>query len=144
MRHARLAHEIYGPATVVVTCESAVEMLEIARSLHGHITATVHADDADFAEGAELLAILKRKAGRLVVNAFPTGVEVCPAMHHGGPYPATTDSRSTSVGTAAILRFARPVCYQDAPESWLPEELRDSNPRGILRLIDGVPTRDPL
>lgn len=144
MRHARLAHEIYGPATVVVTCESAVEIIEIARSLHGHLTATVHADDADIARGAELLAILKRKAGRLVVNAFPTGVEVCPAMHHGGPYPATTDSRSTSVGTAAILRFARPVCYQDAPESWLPEELRDSNPRGILRLIDGVPTRDPL
>ena len=83
--------------------------------------------------------MLRRKAGRLVFNGFPTGVEVCHAMHHGGPYPATTDPRETSVGSAAILRFARPVCYQDFPQAALPEELRDENPRGIWRMVDGGP-----
>ena len=77
----------------------------------------------------------------MIVNGFPTGVEVCPSMQHGGPYPATTDSRSTSVGTAAINRFVRPVAYQNMPEPLLPAELRDSNPRGIWRLVDGQPTQ---
>jgi 2,5-dioxopentanoate dehydrogenase len=104
----------------------------------------VHGTERDLAESSELLGVLRRKAGRLVVNGFPTGVEVCHAMQHGGPYPATTDSRSTSVGTAAIVRFARPVCYQDFPQAALPEELRDANPRGIWRLVDGAITRDPL
>ena len=88
--------------------------------------------------------LLAERAGRLVLNGFPTGVEVCPAMHHGGPYPATTDSRFTSVGTAAILRFARPVCYQGFPDALLPSALQDANPLGLLRLVDGRPTREPL
>jgi alpha-ketoglutaric semialdehyde dehydrogenase len=87
------------------------------------------------------VSLLREKAGRLVFGGVPTGVEVSPAMHHGGPYPATTDPRFTSVGTAAILRFARPVCYQDFPSAWLPPELRDENPRGIWRLVDGSWTR---
>ncbi len=91
---------------------------------------------------ADLVAILERKAGRLVVNGFPTGVEVCHAMVHGGPYPATSDSRTTSVGTQAIYRFARPVCYQDFPQAALPDELKNANPLGILRLVNGVYTRD--
>ena len=119
-------------------------MLQFARSLRGHLTATVHGAGRDLADFAELVAILRRKVGRLVFNGFPTGVEVCHAMHHGGPYPATTDSRETSVGTAAIHRFARPVCYQDFPQAALPEELQDANPRGIWRLVDGEPTRDAL
>ena len=86
----------------------------------------------------------RRKAGRLIFNGYPTGVEVCHAMHHGGPYPATTDSRATSVGTAAIHRFARPVCYQDFPQSALPEEVADKNPRSIWRLVDGGLTRESL
>ncbi len=141
--HPRLSEEIYGPATVAVRCSSRPELLQLARSLHGHLTATVHGTEKDLAEFSELVAVLRRKAGRLVFNGFPTGVEVCHAMHHGGPYPATTDARATSVGTAAIQRFVRPVCYQDFPQSALPEELRDENPRGIWRLVDGALTRDP-
>jgi NADP-dependent aldehyde dehydrogenase len=142
--HPELQSEIYGPATVLVRCGSKAEMLDLARGLWGHLTATLHGTDADLAEHAELVAVLRRKAGRLIVNGFPTGVEVCAAMQHGGPYPATTDARSTSVGTAAILRFVRPVCFQGFPAAALPEELRDENPRGLLRLVDGQYTREPL
>ena len=88
------------------------------------------------------MSILETKVGRLLLGGFPTGVEVCPSMHHGGPYPATTDSRATSVGTAAISRFARPLCYQSFPQEALPPELQDQNERGILRMVDGVYTRE--
>jgi NADP-dependent aldehyde dehydrogenase len=142
--NARLSGEIFGPATLAVRCASRPEMLQLARALHGHLTATIHATDKDLAEFSELVPILRRRVGRLVFNGFPTGVEVCHAMHHGGPYPATTDARATSVGTAAIERFARPVCYQDFPQGALPEELADANPRGIWRLVDGGLTREPL
>jgi NADP-dependent aldehyde dehydrogenase len=118
-------------------------MLALARSLPGHLTATVHGTERDLAAAGELLAVLRDKAGRLIVNGFPTGVEVSPAMQHGGPYPATTDSRFTSVGTAAILRFARPVCYQGFPDAALPDELKDGNPLGIWRLVDGHRTQEP-
>jgi NADP-dependent aldehyde dehydrogenase len=144
MAEPRLAGEIYGPATLLVRCGTNDELLALARGLRGHLTATIHGSEADLAEHAELVAILRDKVGRLVLNAFPTGVEVCPSMQHGGPYPATTDPRSTSVGTAAILRFARPVAYQGFPDALLPEELRGQNPRGIWRLVDGALTRDPL
>lgn len=144
LANPRLSAEIYGPASVAVRCTSRMEMLQLARSLHGHLTATVHGTDRDLEEFPELVAVLRRKAGRLVFNGFPTGVEVCHAMHHGGPYPATTDARETSVGSAAILRFARPVCYQDFPQSSLPEELRNENPRGIWRMVDGAFTKDAV
>jgi NADP-dependent aldehyde dehydrogenase len=140
----RLARELYGPATLAVRCRDTRELLEAARGLSGHLTATVHGTDADLAEHEELLKVLRRKVGRVVVNGFPTGVEVCSSMHHGGPYPATSDARATSVGTAAILRFARPVCFQDFPQTALPAELQDQNPRGIWRLLDGAFTRDPV
>ena len=140
----RLGAEIYGPAALAVRCASRPEMMQLARGLHGHLTATIHGADKDLADFSELIAILRRKAGRLIFNGYPTGVEVCHAMHHGGPYPATTDARATSVGTAAIQRFARPVCYQDFPQSALPEELADKNPRNIWRLVDGGLTRDAL
>ncbi len=140
----RLAGEIFGPATLAVRCASRPEMLQLARGLHGHLSATIHGTEKDLADFAELVPILRRRVGRLVFNGFPTGVEVCHAMQHGGPYPATTDARSTSVGTAAIERFARPVCYQDFPQSALPEELADANPRGLWRLVDGGLTREPL
>lgn len=143
-RHPRLAEEIYGPVTLAVVCEGAPELIEVARSLKGHLTATVHGTQKDLPGFQELVAVLRQKAGRLVFNGFPTGVEVSPAMHHGGPYPATTDARATSVGTAAIERFVRPVCFQDFPQSALPEELQDANPRGVWRLVDGAFTRDRL
>jgi NADP-dependent aldehyde dehydrogenase len=140
----RLRDELYGPATLALRCRSKSELLDAARGLGGHLTATVHGTDADIAAHSELLAILRRKVGRVIVNGFPTGVEVCASMHHGGPYPAASDSRATSVGTAAILRFARPVCFQDFPQSALPPELQDKNPNGIWRLLDGRFTRDAL
>ncbi len=142
--HDRLGEEIYGPATLAVRCGSKDEVLASARRLRGHLTATVHATRRDLAAFPELLPILARKAGRVVLNGVPTGVEVTHAMHHGGPWPATTDPRATSVGTAAILRFARPVSYQDVPEEALPEELCDANPRGIWRLVDGRLMKDAL
>ena len=141
-RHASLHDEIFGPATLIVTCDSRPKMLKMARDLSGHLTCTVHATDEDLDAFADLLAILERKAGRIIRNGFPTGVEVCAAMHHGGPYPATTDVRSTSVGTAAIQRFARPVCYQGLPAKLLPAKLHDDNPLKISRLVDGEWSRD--
>ncbi len=136
-----LSEELFGPATLLVRGKQKSELEEIARNLEGHLTATIHGTPDDLMEYRELVAILQRKVGRLLFNGFPTGVEVVPAMHHGGPYPATTDSRTTSVGTAAIERFARPICYQDFPQAALPEELRDENPRGIWRIVDGKRTR---
>ena len=142
MRHRELREELFGPSTVIVRCGSRDEMEAVARGLDGQLTATIHGTQADLAEYASLIAILEAKAGRLIVNGFPTGVEVCPSMQHGGPYPATTDSKTTSVGTAAIHRFARPVAYQNFPQSLLPVELEDSNPRRIWRLVDGEMSRD--
>jgi len=140
----RLGEEIYGPVTLAVRCETSDALLLAARGLHGHLTATVHATERDLAEHGALVGALARRVGRVIVNGMPTGVEVTHAMHHGGPWPATTDPRATSVGTAAIFRFARPVSFQDVPETALPEELRSANPRGIWRLVDGRPTADPL
>jgi 2,5-dioxopentanoate dehydrogenase len=141
LRHHDVAEEVFGPSTVVVRCGSREQLEAVARGLEGQLTATIHGTATDLQEYASLVSILERKAGRLVVNGFPTGVEVCPSMQHGGPYPATTDSRSTSVGTAAINRFARPVAYQNFPQPLLPVELQDGNPRGIWRLVDGELTK---
>ena len=137
-----LHEEVFGPASLVVQCDSPDELERIARHLDGHLTATIHGTEADLETYAGLVRTLEHKVGRLLFNGFPTGVEVCPSMHHGGPYPATTDVRSTSVGTAAIFRFARPICYQNFPHAALPPELRDGNPRGLWRLVDGAFTRD--
>ena len=132
-----LMTEVFGPSTLVVQCASRAQMLETARSLEGQLTATVHGTADEFQAYRDLLVILETKTGRLVCNGFPTGVEVCHAMNHGGPYPATADGRSTSVGTRAIERFSRPVCYQNFPDGALPEALKEGNPLGIWRLIDG-------
>nr|XP_061797958.1 alpha-ketoglutaric semialdehyde dehydrogenase 2-like [Nerophis lumbriciformis] len=141
LAHPRLGEEVYGPATLAVRCTDREQLLRVAEGLDGHLTATIHGTDQDLQRYGDLLTILRRKAGRLIWNGYPTGVEVAPAMQHGGPYPATTDPRSTSVGTAAIQRFARPVCYQDFPQLALPAELRDDNPSGIWRQIDGQPSQ---
>jgi 2,5-dioxopentanoate dehydrogenase len=144
LREPELATEVFGPSALVIRYDSREELLELARSLEGQLTATLHGSERDLVAFADLIAILERKAGRLVVNGFPTGVEVCHAMVHGGPYPATSDSRSTSVGTYSIYRFARPVCYQDFPQAALPEELKNQNPLAIFRLVDGEFTRDAV
>ena len=132
-----LNEEIFGPTTLLITANEHDELLRIARSLEGQLTASIHGTDEDLVAYADLIRILENKVGRLIFNGFSTGVEVCPSMVHGGPYPATSDGRSTAVGTRAIRRFCRLICYQNFPDPALPDELKESNPLGIRRLVDG-------
>jgi NADP-dependent aldehyde dehydrogenase len=132
-----LQAEAFGAASLIVQCVSDEEIRQVTEQLEGQLTVTLHLDDADLEQARSLLPTLERKAGRLLVNGWPTGVEVCDAMVHGGPFPATSDARTTSVGTAAILRFLRPVCYQDFPDSLLPAALKQANPLHLRRLLDG-------
>ncbi|MBV9392253.1 MAG: aldehyde dehydrogenase (NADP(+)) [Verrucomicrobia bacterium] len=141
---ARLREELFGPATVLIECTDMEELTQLAQDLTGQLTATIHAEPEDNAASRALSSILTKKAGRIIWNGYPTGVEVCPAMQHGGPFPATTDSRFTSVGTAAIFRFARPICLQNAPPDLLPEPLLNRNTRGIWRTINGELTKENL
>ncbi|WP_386080217.1 aldehyde dehydrogenase (NADP(+)) [Vreelandella sp. F11] len=132
-----LQEEVFGSTSLVIACTDAQEVAKVAAQLEGQLTITLQMDDGDLATAKQLLPTLERKAGRILANGWPTGVEVCHAMVHGGPYPATSDSRTTSVGSAAIFRFLRPVCYQALPEGLLPEAIRDGNPYGVSRLVDG-------
>lgn len=132
-----LQEEVFGSTSLVIECQDSNEMARVAEHLEGQLTATLQMDDGDMEAARMLLPILERKAGRILVNGWPTGVEVCHAMVHGGPYPATSDSRTTSVGTAAIFRFLRPVCYQDLPDALRPEAIKQSNPLKLNRLVDG-------
>lgn len=132
-----LNQEIFGPTTLLIRSNEHEELLSVARSLEGQLTASIHGTEEDMKEYADLIAILETKVGRLIFNGFSTGVEVCPSMVHGGPYPATSDGRSTAVGTRAITRFARLVCYQNFPDAALPDELKKANPLGISRMING-------
>jgi alpha-ketoglutaric semialdehyde dehydrogenase len=134
-----LEEEIFGSSALVVRCPDVQTLRDVAEHLEGQLTATVHMEDADLETVRALLPTLERRAGRILVNGWPTGVEVGHAMVHGGPYPATSDSRTTSVGSLAIRRFLRPVCYQDLPQALLPEALRDGNPWNVPRLVDGKP-----
>jgi NADP-dependent aldehyde dehydrogenase len=143
MENQDLAQEIFGPTTVVVGYQDRKQLLAVAEQLEGHLTATVQADESELADYADLIEILSRKAGRVILNAYPTGVEVCHAMVHGGPFPATSDGRSTSVGTQAIFRFTRLLCYQSFPDAALPDELKSTNPLGIWRMVDGERTQKP-
>jgi 2,5-dioxopentanoate dehydrogenase len=133
----RLLEEVFGPATLLIECGNADELFAVANSLNGQLTATLHLAEPDLPLAQSLVPVLERKAGRILVNGFPTGVEVTYAMVHGGPSPATSDSRTTSVGAMAIERFLRPVCYQDFPAALLPEALREGNPLHLARLVDG-------
>ncbi len=142
MSDPRLSDEVFGPTTLLVRCKNEAQLLEVLHSLEGQLTATVHAGDSDKTLLGRVTALLVRLAGRVIYGGYPTGVEVCDAMQHGGPFPSTTDARSTSVGTAAILRFVRPIAYQDFPANLLPEALQDANPLGIMRTVNGVITRE--
>lgn len=136
-----LAEEVFGPVTLFVRCADDAQLIGVLESLEGQLTATIHASSQDKALLAPLSVLLTQKTGRVIYGGFPTGVEVSDAMQHGGPFPSTTDPRSTSVGTAAILRFVRPVAYQDFPGDLLPDALKDGNPLGIMRLVNGELTR---
>ena len=139
-----LQEEVFGPTTVLVEVADKAELIKALHGLHGQLTATLIAEPDDLAAFAELVPVLEQKAGRLLLNGYPTGVEVCDAMVHGGPYPATSDVRGTSVGTLAIDRFLRPVCYQNYPDALLPQALRNANPLGIQRLLNGCSTTQAI
>ena len=134
LNNEKMVDEVFGPSTLLVSYDSPEDLIRIADSLEGQLTASLFGDGSGLSEFGGLLDVLETKAGRLLFNQYPTGVEVCASVVHGGPYPATTDSRSTSVGTGAILRFARPVCYQGFPDDFLPDELKEGNPADITRL----------
>jgi alpha-ketoglutaric semialdehyde dehydrogenase len=133
-----LESEMFGPASVVVRARDFDELLRIAEHVEGQLTVTLQIDPADFADAQRLLPVLERKAGRILANGFPTGVEVCHAMVHGGPFPSTSNPMFTSVGATAIDRFLRPVCYQDLPDALLPIAVREDNPLRVWRLVDGA------
>ena len=135
-----LEAEVFGPASLVVACKDLAQMQAVAEHLEGQLTATLFVDDADVAPARALLPVLERKAGRILANGYPTGVEVSHAMVHGGPFPATSNPASTSVGATAIRRFLRPVCYQDLPDALLPDGVKRGNPLDLMRMVDGVMT----
>jgi len=128
-----LSHEVFGPSSLVVRCLDMAQVVQVLEHLEGQLTATLHLDAADHALAAPLIPVLERKAGRILANGWPTGVEVSRTMVHGGPFPATSDGRSTSVGAMAIQRFLRPVCYQALPDALLPDALKQANPLGLPR-----------
>ncbi|MGV8920244.1 MAG: aldehyde dehydrogenase (NADP(+)) [Pseudomonas sp.] len=139
-----LQEEIFGPTTIVVEVADHAQLTQALNSLHGQLTATLIAEPTDLEQFADLVPLLEQKAGRLLLNGYPTGVEVSDAMVHGGPYPATSDARGTSVGSLAIDRFLRPVCYQNYPDSLLPDALKNANPLGIRRLVNGQPSQEAV
>ncbi len=136
IKNPALQEEVFGPYSLIVECDSKDELMKVISSLEGQLTATVMGEDEEMNEFSEHIYALENKAGRILFNGVPTGVEVCASMQHGGPFPAATDARFTSVGTCAIKRFARPVCFQDCPKSLLPIELRDENELKFFRLVN--------
>jgi alpha-ketoglutaric semialdehyde dehydrogenase len=133
-----MRNEVFGASSLLIKCRDQDEMLQVIGKLEGQLTFTLQLDEADLAAARSLLPVLERKAGRILANGWPTGVEVSHAMVHGGPFPATSDPRTTSVGTLAIRRFLRPICYQDIPLALLPDSLQTDNKAEIPRLVDGV------
>ncbi|MEO6453708.1 MAG: aldehyde dehydrogenase (NADP(+)) [Ginsengibacter sp.] len=142
--HEELFEELFGPASIHVKADNKEQLFDLAKKLPGQLTATIWATDEDVKEFAELFKILENKVGRLIMNGAPTGVEVTHAMVHGGPFPATTDCRSTSVGTNAIYRFTRALCFQNYPQNLLPEELQDENKKNIWRRVNGSLTNESI
>ena len=139
-----LHQEVFGPFSLLVVCTDAQELLMVAEALEGQLTMTLIATEAELSQHQKLVATLQNKCGRIIFNGVPTGVEPVLAMHHGGPFPATTDSRFTAVGADGIRRFARPVCFQSWPDALLPDELKNSNPLQLWRTVNNAPSREPI
>jgi 2,5-dioxopentanoate dehydrogenase len=138
-----LSHEVFGPSSLVVVCQDEAEIAACVGAMEGQLTATLYATEADLSQSTQdWVGLLQEKAGRVLFGGFPTGVEVCEAMTHGGPFPATSDVRTTSVGTAAIERFVRPMSYQSFPDALLPLALQRANSLKIWREVDGIWTND--
>ena len=144
IQNPELHREVFGPFSLIITCRDVEEMKRVAENLEGQLTATLIGSAEELRNNLPLLDSLKMIAGRIIINGVPTGVEVCLSMHHGGPFPASSDSRSTSVGGDAINRFARPVSFQNWPDELLPDELKNGNPLKIWRTVNNTLTRDPL
>jgi NADP-dependent aldehyde dehydrogenase len=137
IKNSALAEEVFGPFSLIIRCKSWEEFHAVINRIHGQLTSTLIGDEAEVLKHRNLLNCIVEKAGRIILNGVPTGVEVCPSMMHGGPFPATTDSRFTAVGTDAIKRFSRPVAFQNFPDALLPDELKEGNPLGIWRMMNG-------
>jgi alpha-ketoglutaric semialdehyde dehydrogenase len=140
----KLHEEVFGPFSLLVVCEHTDELYEAVSHLKGQLTATLIAEEPEVSDYPKIVRQLAKISGRFIMNGVPTGVEVCPSMHHGGPFPATADSKFTSVGRHSILRFVRPQSFQNWPDSLLPDELKNSNPLGIFRLVDNALTREAI
>jgi NADP-dependent aldehyde dehydrogenase len=139
-----LHEEVFGPYSLLVVCRDAEEMLQVAQSLKGQLTSTLFATGKDLEESEKLSAVVQERCGRIIFNQFPTGVEVCLAMHHGGPFPATTNSAYTSVGADGIKRFTRPLSFQNWPDEFLPDELKNDNPLEIWRTVNNELTMESV
>lgn len=144
LERPQIHEEIFGPVSLLVECTDKDELLAVADRLAGQLSGTIHCSEDELKSYAELVDLLTLKVGRVVINGFPTGVEVCPSMFHGGPFPASTDARFTSVGTAAIRRFLRAVCYQNYPPALLPAALQNDNPLKLMRTVNGRLTPEPI
>ena len=141
LKNSRLHQEVFGPFSMVVQCKDAAELQQIVANLEGQLTGTIISDNHELKNYPSVIASLQNRVGRIIFNGVPTGVEVCPSMQHGGPYPATTDSRFTAVGTQSIKRWVRPFSYQNWPDDLLPNELKNANPLGIVRSVNNELTR---
>jgi NADP-dependent aldehyde dehydrogenase len=144
LKNPHLREEIFGPYSLAVVCDDKAALAEVLSSLKGQLTTTVMATDKDIADHADIIALQATLAGRIILNDVPTGVEVCASMVHGGPYPSTTDGRYTSVGTTAIKRWVRPVCFQNFKDNMLPDELKNGNPPGIWRIVNNEWTKNAI
>lgn len=144
LANGELQEEVFGPTSLVVKCRDRDELLQAVAALQGQLTGTLQCTEGELGSYGDLVELLRQRVGRIVVNGYPTGVEVCHSMMHGGPFPAATDARFTSVGTKAIERFLRPICFQNYPENLLPEALKNDNPLGIARLVNGEKTSDTV
>lgn len=144
LQNPLLHKEVFGPFSLLVKCKSLNEMLDVALTIEGQLTATLIANEKEVKANAELVDALQNLCGRFILNGVPTGVEVAISMHHGGPFPATTDSRFTAVGADGIKRFARPVCFQNWSNDLLPDELKNQNPLGLWRTVNNKITNEPI
>jgi alpha-ketoglutaric semialdehyde dehydrogenase len=144
VKNPNLQEEVFGPFGLVITYSSNQQLIQVAQSIHGQLTCTIQGEEEEIINYEELLLHVSEKCGRLLFNGYPTGVEVVSAMQHSGPFPSCTDSRFTSVGPDAIRRFARPISYQNVPDVYLPDELKNSNPLGLYRLVNGEITKEVL
>ena len=144
LKNKNLKNEVFGPFSLIVKCKNIEEINKVILSIGGQLTGSIFADEIELKSISNTIDLLKLKVGRIIYNGVPTGVEVCTSMHHGGPFPSSSDSRFTAVCSDAIKRFARPISYQTFPQDMLPDELKDENPLNILRNVNGTLTKNKI